>query len=146
MKQKLQKFLQTKKTKLLKFVQAKLRKFLQNEYRTPNEIERDNINVYLNALMRATPYFPVDDAYYAGEIRYVVDKSDGKSYYKDSKKNKWFCDFNQDNIPKEELGKWIEENSYTDEQLKQKLGVITTFEDKVRDKLLKTKLGETRND
>jgi hypothetical protein len=99
MKQQIQKFIQTKKTNFKKFIQTKLRKFLQTEYRTSEEIQKDTMNVYLNRLKQICPIRDGTPLYsddylstFVGEINYIISQQNGKSYFKDSKSNTWFCD------------------------------------------------------
>lgn len=115
MKQKFKEF----KRQLLKSVQSKLRQFLNTEYRTAEEIQQDTMNVYVNHLSKTI--YPNDGSYisdeerfglYVGEISYIQDK-EGKCYYKCGAK---FYDLNQD------------ENSYTDDELKVKLGLQTEID------------------
>lgn len=133
MKQKLKEF----KRQLLKAIQTRLRKFLNTEYRTAKEIQQDTMNVYVNTLSRMiSPNFMLDKeggGLYVGEISYIQDK-EGKTYFK-HQNQKWFFDHNLNDISQDELVKWIAENSYTDDELKVKLGLQTEIDKKLNEKL-----------
>lgn len=119
MKQKLKEF----KRQLLKKIQARIRKFLNTEYRTPEEIQKDRMNSHVETLREACRSVFLGSEYlsgYVGEMTYTKDDS-GKIYYRNHITGKWI------NIDDPE--------EITDDELKIRLGLETEVDQKLVKKL-----------
>lgn len=105
------------KRKSLKYIQSKLRlivvkfhNFLNTEYRTEQEIEKDRVKSYAEGLKKIGPAYwgSIGGGWNSvGEIRYLKDRDTGETYFKDLVRNQWFSN--------------LDENYYTDEEIKEKL-------------------------
>ena len=57
---------------------------------------------------------------YCGDITFVQDKN-GKTYFKDTKQDKWFCDYDYKKPSSTVLQHMIEETTFTPEELEEEL-------------------------
>lgn len=94
------------KRKLLKNIQAKLLQFLNAEYRTPQEIQKDTMDFYVSVLEKTFPLRFKDDnstiSNYVGDLNYIKGK-DGNTYYKNHKTGDWINSSSGEDITEQQL-------------------------------------------
>jgi len=99
------------KRKLLKNIQAKLRRFLNTEYRTPQEIQKDTMDFYVSELEKSFPLRFKDNystmSQYIGDINYLKSK-DGNTYYKNHKTGDWIDSISGDVVTEQQLKEIVE--------------------------------------
>ena len=61
-----------------------------------------------------------DWSVYVGDITFLQDKN-GKTYFKDTKQDKWFCDYDYKKPSSTVLQQMIKETTFTTEELKEEL-------------------------
>ena len=57
---------------------------------------------------------------YCGDINYIQDKN-GKTYFKDTNQNNWFCDYDYKKPSSTVLQQMIKETTFTPEELEEEL-------------------------
>ena len=61
-----------------------------------------------------------DYSTYVGDITFLQDKN-GKTYFKDTKQDKWFCDYDNKKPSSTVLQQMIKETTFTPEELEEEL-------------------------